>query len=245
MRKMKQIEAPDPAELSPEAAADLAAAPTMAEPVLASEKPHLRGWIHAITAPLALATGIVLFCLADSGPQRWTTAVFALSTLVLFTVSAVYHLGHWGPRTIAVLRRLDHANIFLVIAGTYTPLVALLLPRTTATILLIIVWAGAVVGILMHIFWLHAPRWVYVPVYVALGCVAVGFIPQFGETGGAAVAWLVIAGGVAYIVGAFVYGFKRPNPWPKWFGFHEIFHTCTLFGYSCHAVAIFITVLTR
>lgn len=206
--------------------------------VVQAVKPRLRGWIHAGLAPLALAYGIVLVALAPAGAPRLSVAVFAVTTVLLFGTSAVYHRGTWSDRAAAVLRRLDHSNIFLVIAGTYTPLATMLLPAATARLLLIIVWAGAIAGILMRVFWLGAPRWLYVPIYVALGWVAVWFLPAFGRTGGLGVMWLVIAGGLAYTLGALVYGLKRPNPSPRWFGFHEIFHVGTMLGYVCHGIAV-------
>lgn len=208
-----------------------------------SVKPRLRGWIHAVLAPLALAYGVVLVALAPAGAARVSTTVFAAATVLLFGTSAVYHRGTWSPRVAAVLRRLDHSNIFLVIAGTYTPLAVLLLPEATARLLLLVVWGGAVAGIGMRVLWLAAPRWLYVPIYVALGWVAVAFLPAFARSGGVAVMWWVIAGGIAYTLGALVYGLKRPNPSPRWFGFHEIFHTGTLLGYACHAVAVGIVIV--
>jgi hemolysin III len=164
--------------------------------------------------------------------------VFGLSSILLFGTSAVYHRGTWSPRATGFLRRADHSNIFLVIAGTYTPLAVMLLPHGTAVALLWTVWGGAVLGLLARIFWLGAPRWVYVPVYVALGFVAVGFLPQFARTGGAAIAWLVVGGGLAYTLGAVVYGTKKPDPSPRRFGFHEVFHALTVIGFACHATAI-------
>src|SRR5699024_4681335 len=158
--------------------------------VVSALKPKLRGWFHAGIAPLALAYGVVMTALAPAGTPRLTVAVFALATVLLFAVSAVYHRATWSNRAAGVVRRLEHANIFLVIAGTYTPLTALLLPKQTATVLLSIVWIGAVVGILMRVFWLNAPRWLYVPIYLALGWVAIAFIPAFWVSGGAAVASL-------------------------------------------------------
>lgn len=206
-------------------------------------KPKLRGWFHAAIAPLALAYGVVVTALSPAGVTRATVAVFAAATVLLFAVSAVYHRGEWTNRVAAVLRRLDHANIFLVIAGTYTPLTALLLPPATAKLLLSIVWSGAIAGIIMRVLWLNAPRWLYVPIYVALGWVAIAFIPAFWTSGGPAVALLVVAGGLGYTLGAVVYGLKRPNPSPRWFGFHEIFHIGTIIGYTCHAVAIALVAL--
>ncbi len=206
-------------------------------------KPRLRGWIHAGMAPLALALAVVLITLAPAGAARVSVAVFGTATVLLFGTSAVYHRGTWTPGTLAVLRRLDHANILLVIAGTYTPLAVLLLSRDRAATLLLIVWLGAVAGIAMRVFWLRAPRWLYVPIYLALGWVAVGFIPAFWAAGGPAVAWLIIAGGLGYTAGALVYGLKRPDPSPRWFGFHEIFHSGTVIGFTCHAIAIALVAL--
>lgn len=208
------------------------------EQVAATVKPLLRGWIHAGVSPFVLAAGIVLVALSPTPAAKWSTAVFGLSAVMLFGTSAIYHRGTWSPRVAGVLRRLDHTNIFLIIAGTYTPLAVLLLPTTTARNLLLAVWGGALLGLLARIFWLGAPRWVYVPVYVVLGWVAVAFLPQFYREGSPAIAWLVIAGGLAYTVGAVVYGTKRPDPSPRYFGFHEIFHALTVAGFTCHYVAV-------
>ena len=206
--------------------------------VLDAVKPRLRGWIHAGMAPLVLVGGIVLVAMSPTGPSRAANVVFWVSALLLFGTSAVYHRGRWSPRVAGELRRMDHTNIFLIIAGTYTPLSVILLDAPTERTLLIIVWSGALAGLLMRVFWLNAPRWLYTPIYVALGWVAVWFLPDFADAGGAAILWLVIAGGIAYTVGAVVYGLKRPNPSPRWFGFHEIFHTLTVVGYTCHFVAV-------
>ncbi|HLS73133.1 MAG TPA: hemolysin III family protein [Actinomycetaceae bacterium] len=209
-----------------------------AEQVADVIKPRLRGWTHAGIAPLALVAGVVLVALAPTRAATIATAVFAVSAVLLFGTSAVYHRGTWTARVAAVLRRLDHANIFLLIAGTYTPLAVLLLPRSTATTLLLVVWGGALVGILLRVFWMGAPRWLYVPIYLALGWVAVWFLPAFWREGSPAIVWLVIAGGLSYTAGAVVYGTKRPNPSPRWFGFHEIFHLGTIGGYVCHFFAV-------
>lgn len=213
------------------------------ETVVAAVKPRLRGWLHAVMAPLALGYGIVLVVLAPAGAPRASVAVFAAATALLFGTSAVYHRGTWTPRVGAVLRRLDHSNIFLVIAGTYTPLSVLLLPAGTSRLLLTVIWCGALAGILMRVLWLGAPRWLYVPIYVALGWVAVWFLPAFATSGGPAVVWLVVAGGLGYTLGALVYGLKRPDPSPRWFGFHELFHVGTVIGYTCHAIAVGIAAL--
>lgn len=213
-----------------------------APPHHAGLKPRLRGWVHAGVTPLVVAASVVLVVMAPTTAGKVTSAIFGVSAVLLFGTSAVYHRGTWSPRTGAVLRRLDHTNIFLIIAGTYTPLTALLLPWPLNRNLLIVVWSGAVAGLLARVFWLNAPRWFYVPVYVALGWVAVWFLPEFAAAGGAGLAWLVGAGGLAYTAGAVVYGTKRPNPSPRWFGFHEIFHVLTVVGYACHYVAVSIAV---
>lgn len=214
------------------------------EQLATAVKPLLRGWIHAGMFPFVLVAGIVLVAISPTPTARWSTLVFAVATALLFGASAVYHRGTWEPRTLAILRRIDHSNIFLVIAGTYTPLAALLLPPAQSRTLLLVVWGGAVAGILTRVFWLGAPRWLYVPIYLALSWVAVWFLPSFGRSGGEAVMWLVIVGGIGYTLGAVVYALKRPNPSPRWFGFHEIFHVGTLIGYTCHAIAIYLVVLS-
>jgi hemolysin III len=200
-------------------------------------KPKLRGWIHAGTFPLAVAAGIVLVALAGDTKARVACGVFALTAAMLFGTSGVYHRGNWGPRGEAILRRLDHANIFLIIAGTYTPLTILLLGKSDQ-ILLWIVWIGALAGIGFRVFWIGAPRWLYTPIYVALGWAAVFYLPEFLRQGGVAVVVLVIVGGVLYSLGAVVYGIKRPNPSPQWFGFHEVFHAFTLAAFASHFAAV-------
>ncbi|MET9803483.1 hemolysin III family protein [Streptomyces sp. NPDC006368] len=201
-------------------------------------KPRLRGWLHAGMFPAALVAGVVLTALADSPRARIACGVYALTACLLFGVSALYHRGTWGPRATAVLRRLDHANIFLIIAGTYTPLTLLLLPDSTGRVLLWAVWAAAVAGIAFRVFWVGAPRWLYTPCYIAMGWAAVFFLPDFLRQGGVAVLVLVVVGGVLYSLGGAVYGFKRPNPSPRWFGFHEVFHLLTLAAFIVHYIGI-------
>jgi len=208
-------------------------------------KPRLRGWIHAGTTPLALAAGIVLIVLSPATAGKVAAVVFMVTSLLLFGTSAVYHRGNWSPRITAFLRRWDHSNIFLIIAGTYTPLAVLMLEPSQATTLLLIVWGGALAGVMARVFWLSAPRWFYVPVYVALGWVAVAYMGPLRASGGLAVVWLIVAGGIAYTLGAVIYGTKFPNPSPRWFGFHEIFHVFTVVGYACHTIAIFMAAVRR
>ncbi|WP_084596541.1 PAQR family membrane homeostasis protein TrhA [Nocardioides aequoreus] len=207
-----------------------------AREVAAEVKPKLRGWLHAGVTPLALAAGIVLIALSPTVETRVGSAVFAGTALLLFAVSAVYHRFYWGPRMTAVLRRIDHSNIFLLIAGSYTPFALILLPKPQSTALLAIVWTGAVLGVLFRVFWSHAPRLLYTPIYMALGWVAIFYADHLGS-GGPAVTWLLVAGGVLYTLGGLVYGLKRPDPFPTWFGFHEVFHLLTIAAFVCHYVA--------
>ncbi|MEU4263803.1 hemolysin III family protein [Streptomyces sp. NPDC025273] len=201
-------------------------------------KPRMRGWLHAGMFPAVLIAGIFLIALADSTRARVACAVYVLSACLLFGVSAVYHRGTWGPVGEAVLRRLDHANIFLIIAGTYTPLTLLLLPESTGRPLLWAVWGAAAAGIAFRVFWVGAPRWLYTPCYIAMGWAAVFFLPDFMRTGGVAVLVLVVVGGLLYSAGGVIYGIKRPNPSPRWFGFHEVFHSLTLAAFIVHYVGI-------
>ena len=204
-------------------------------------KPRLRGWVHAVMAPLVLAAGIVLLVLAPA-ELRWACAVYLITGLLLFGVSATYHLVQWNPTVSRVLKRLDHTNIMLVIAGTYTPLALALLPPDKAGILLWSVWIGALAGVVFRLVWTDAPRWLYTPVYVVLGLAALFFIGDFFAAD-AACAWLVCAGGAAYIVGAVFYALKAPTLHREWFGFHELFHVFTVGGFVCHFVAIMRAVL--
>jgi hemolysin III len=201
-------------------------------------KPLLRGWFHMGAIPLVLIAGIVLITFGPTLAGRVSAAVYTLTAVQLFSTSAIYHRGNWAERLRAMLQRVDHANIFLIIAGTYTPLSVLLLPRSTATLVLSIVWGGALAGLLARLLWHHAPRWFWVPLYIALGWVAIWFIRPMGDTGGPAVVSLVLAGGLAYTVGAGVYALKRPNPSPRYFGFHEIFHALTITAFVCHYIAV-------
>jgi hemolysin III len=211
------------------------------ETMVAAVKPRLRGWLHAGMVPLTVAAGVVLIALAPSTPARIAAAVFSATAWLLFGTSAVYHRGNWSPRVAGVLKRLDHSNIFLIIAGSYTPF-ALLLPRDDARTMLAVVWSGAVVGVLFRVLWVGAPRWLYTPVYVALGWVAVFYLGPLLHRGGVAIVTLIAVGGLLYTLGAVVYGIKRPNPSPRWFGFHEVFHALTIAAFIVHYVAASMTV---
>lgn len=205
-------------------------------------KPRLRGMLHLVAFPTVLIAGLLLVALGHSLATRLACVVFIVTAGMLFGISATYHRGTWTPQRAIMLRRFDHANIFLIIAGTYTPIAIALLRPHEAFTLLAIAWGGAAVGVAFRLFWTGAPRWLYVPAYIALGWVAVFYMPQLLAGGGWAVVSLIVAGGLAYTAGAIVYGLKRPDPSPAWFGFHEIFHAGTVAGFVCHFVAVALAV---
>lgn len=208
-------------------------------------KPKLRGWIHAITAPLALAACIVLTVLAPTTTLKIGSGVYLACSLLLFANSGVYHIsnGHFPVKVSQLLRRIDHANIYLLIAGTYTPLALALMPPDHQRLVLGIIWTGAVIGMVANVCWITAPRWLFTILYVVLGWVAVWFIPELYRAGGAAIVILIAAGGVIYTLGAVVYALKKPDPLPRWFGFHEIFHACTVAAWVCQCIACYMAVL--
>ncbi|RZS87573.1 hemolysin III [Motilibacter rhizosphaerae] len=214
------------------------------ERVVGTVKPRLRGWLHAGTFPVAVVAGIVLVAVSPTERARVATAVFALTAALLFGVSAAYHRFTWSPRAHAVLMRLDHSNIFLIIAGTYTPFGALLLPPSRGQVLLWTVWTGALLGVLFRVLWCDAPRWLYTPVYIALGWVAVFYVPEILEHGGVAVLVLLVVGGALYSAGGLIYAARRPDPSPRWFGFHEVFHALTLAAFVVHYVAVSLVAYT-
>jgi hemolysin III len=204
-------------------------------------KPRMRGWLHAYAFFVAAAAGVVLCSLAAARPgvaPLVSCAVYSLTVCGLFGVSALYHRRVWTPRGYQVMRRLDHSMIFVFIAGTYTPFCVLLLDRRPATVILAVVWGGALGGAAMKLAWPHAKRWLSAPLYIALGWVAVFVLPDIGHRSVTALVLLMV-GGIAYSVGAVFYALRRPNPWPTVFGHHEFFHACTLVAAICHHVALY------
>ena len=206
--------------------------------VVRQVKPKLRGWLHAGMAPLATAGGIVLVALAPDQSSRIAAAIYLAGSLLLFGTSAIYHRFTWGARGDAVLRRMDHANIYLFIAASYTPIAVLTLSPRSATTLLVIIWSAALAGLLFRLFWLSAPRWLYTALYLAMGWGALFWLPQILANGGVAVFTLIMVGGLLYSGGAIVYARKSPDPSPTWFGYHEIFHACTVLAFAAQFVAI-------
>ncbi|MDP9434308.1 MAG: hemolysin III family protein [Actinomycetota bacterium] len=209
--------------------------------LLGQLKPRLRGVLHQVAFAVSLVTGTALVCLAPGGLPRLAASVYAVSVSGLFGTSAAYHRGSWSSRVEDVLGRLDQSMIFVLIAGTYTPFALLLLegwPRWTT---LSLVWGGALVGVVLRNAVRRPLRWGFTALYLGLGWVAVAFLPQLGRAGGAAVLALLVLGGLLYSAGAVVYATRRPNPSPRWFGFHEVFHALTLAAFAAHYVAVSLT----
>lgn len=209
-----------------------------------STKPRLRGWIHLWSLVFAFAAGVTLIALAGatvSASAALGTSIYVVTVLGLFGVSALYHRKTWRSIDARTwMRRLDHSMIFLFIAGTYTPLAMLALQPTTGAVVLAVVWGGALGGVVLKLAWPNGPRWVGVPVYVALGWVAVFVLPDLMQRAGIAALVLLLAGGVLYTVGALFYALRRPNPWPRTFGYHEFFHSAVSAAAICHHVAIWL-----
>ncbi|MFC7341927.1 PAQR family membrane homeostasis protein TrhA [Saccharopolyspora griseoalba] len=207
-------------------------------------KPRMRGWIHLWSLVVSVVAGATLIALAAStvSPAAAAgTSIYVATVLGLFGISALYHRKTWqsvGART--WMRRLDHSMIFLFIAGTYTPFAMLAMRPTTGAIVLAVVWGGALGGVVLKLAWPHAPRWVGVPVYIALGWVAVFVLPDLLHHAGVAALVLLLVGGVLYSLGAVCYATRRPDPWPKTFGYHEFFHSAVSAAAICHHVAIWL-----
>ena len=204
----------------------------------------MRGWLHFWSFTVSIAASATLVAvsaaLVGSGAAL-ATSVYSVTILGLFGTSALYHRRTWRtPRGRAVMKRLDHSMIFLFIAGTYTPVAALAMDPPTARWVLIVVWSGALAGVVLKMVWPHAPAWVGVPVYLALGYVAVFVLPDLLANGGVAALVLLLAGGLLYTVGAVFYATKWPNPWPATFGYHEFFHAATVLAAICHHIAIWL-----
>lgn len=215
---------------------------------VAELKPRLRGWLHAYAATVSIASGATLVAVSAAmrgGRAGGSTAIYAATVTLLFGTSALYHRLNWSPRGLAVMRRLDHSMIFVFIAGTYTPIAVLTLPHGTAIAVLVAVWIGAIFGVALQTAWPTAPRWLSVPCYIALGWVAVFVMPELLHNAGVAAMVLVMAGGIIYTIGGIVYGLKKPNPVPGVFGFHEVFHACTLLAAVCHYIAIWLAVFAH
>lgn len=201
-------------------------------------KPLLRGWLHLGMVPTALACGIVLVALAPTAGSRAAVSIYGASAVMLFAVSAVYHRGTWSPPVQRFLKRFDHANIYLLIAGSYTPFLVYVLHGNARIGALVGVWGAALAGMVFRITWVNAPRWLLTSFYLGLGWVAALFVPQLVQRAGVAAFVLLAVGGALYTVGGIVYALKRPDPSPRFFGFHEVFHSLTVAAFVTQYIAV-------
>ncbi len=213
--------------------------------VLAAVKPRLRGVLHEYAFFVSLACGVALIIAASDGKARAAAAIYAVAVSALLGTSALYHRVTWRPKARRWMRRLDHSMIFVMIAGTYTPVALLALKGPLARAILISLWASAVGGVIFKLLWIDAPKWVLAAVYTVLGLMTAAVVGELP----AAIGWLgaagIICGGFLYLVGAVVYTSGRPNPWPKVFGYHEVFHALTIVAAGLQYAVIAFAVLPR
>ena len=192
-------------------------------------KPRLRGWSHAVGAGFALVGAGVLIILSREQPAKAVTmAIYGVSLVLLLAVSAVYHIGTWRPRVRAILRGLDHANIFLFIAASYTAVIFNAVTGYWRIGILVSIWLLAVLGMATLTGAISVPRWAVAALYVGLGWIGVVAIPQIATSLGLPALLLILLGGLLYSTGALAYAFKRPRLWPRTFGYHEVFHLLVL-----------------
>jgi hemolysin III len=206
-------------------------------------KPRLRGVLHQYASLVFTGLGIALVASAPGSVERAAAAVFAGSVALTFGISALYHRITWTPAARRLMRRLDHAGVYLLIAGTYTPFGLLVLSGAWRTTVLAIVWTGAALAIVQQLIWADAPKWLAAVIAVGLGWVGVAAFPQLVAHTGSAGAALLALGGVLYTAGAFVYALRRPDPLPLVFGYHEVFHTLTILAVASQYAAIAFFVL--
>jgi hemolysin III len=202
------------------------------------EIPRLRGITHAYAFFAAVVAAVLLIVFTPPGAPRASAAIYGAGLCALFGVSALYHRWRWDPRWKTILRRVDHSNIYLFIAASYTPIGTLVLSGATQWFVLITVWAGALAGVTLSVAWINAPRVICALCYIALGWVAVVAFPQLQASLPAPCLILIAAGGLLYTIGAIVFALGRPDPWPTVFGFHEIFHVFVILAAVAHFVAI-------
>lgn len=207
-------------------------------PAWMTAKPSLRGWSHFVAFIAAVALCPIAIIFAPNGAPTAAAAIFSGSVIGLFGVSAAFHRGSWGPRMHTVMQRLDHSMIFVAIAATYTPFAVTALPPGPGRLILWVVWIGASVGVAFRLAWPSAPSALVALAYLAVGWSCLLVIDDLWRSLSAAALVLLLTGGVLHTIGAVVYATKRPNPWPRVFGFHEVFHVFTIAAVACHYVAI-------
>jgi len=204
----------------------------------AVDVPRLRGILHAYAVIPALLAAAALVAFAPGATERLAAAVYGSGLCLLFGVSGLYHRWRWHPRWRPLLRRVDHSAIYVFIAACYTPVALLVLSGNVRWLVLLTVWAGAVAGVLFSVAWIDAPRWLCSACYVGAGWVAVLALPQMAAALPLEPLLLFALGGVLYTLGAVVFALRRPNPWPRVFGFHEVFHGLTILAAAAHFTAL-------
>ncbi|MHA6796646.1 PAQR family membrane homeostasis protein TrhA [Pseudonocardia bannensis] len=204
----------------------------------------MRGWLHFWSFAVSVLACAALISVSASlvgVNAALATTVYSVTVLGLFGVSSLYHRRTWTTlRSRTIMKRLDHSMIFLFIAGTYTPVAVLAMEQGTARWVLSVVWAGAIAGVVLKMVWPMAPAWVGVPIYIALGWVAVFVLPDLLANAGVAALVLLLTGGLLYTLGGVMYATKWPDPWPQTFGYHEFFHAATVLAALCHQIAIWL-----
>ncbi|WP_027943016.1 PAQR family membrane homeostasis protein TrhA [Amycolatopsis taiwanensis] len=218
---------------------------TVALPPEAAARPRLRGHIHfwSFFGALLAATTLVTIAAAMIGSTAaLATSVYGVTVLGVFGVSALYHRRQWSPRAYQWMKRADHSMIFLFIAGTYTPFTLLSMSKPTGYVIFGVVWGGALAGVALKMLWPTAPRWLGVPIYIALGWVAIFVLPELARHAGVTALVLLLVGGAFYTVGAVFYATRWPNHWPEVFGYHEYFHACTVLAATSHYIAIWLAI---
>jgi hemolysin III len=203
-------------------------------------KPRLRGWLHATAAPLALLSLAVVLVVAEQARARTGATIFLTSAVTMFTTSALFHIKRWSASARSLWQRFDHANIFVLIAGSCTPFAVILLDSPDASRLLSIVWTGALLGVLFKLTWIEAPRWLSIGLYLLLGSASLLYVPEFAAAGSPGALLLVGLGGLLYAAGGIVYGLRRPDPLPTYFGYHEVFHALTVLAFAAHCAALYL-----
>lgn len=211
---------------------------------VADVRPLVRGWIHLVSAAVAIVAGAMLVSVAwSAGSSRagWAALIYVAAIVAMFSVSAIYHRVRWISAVAQKwMMRVDHSVVFVFIAATYTPFALVAMPPHIGAEVLTIVWTGAAAGVVLKMAWPSTPRWLGVPLYLLLGYVAIWFAEVLLDGAGFAVVALLVAGAVLYTIGALFYGVRWPDPWPQTFGHHEFFHAFTTAAAACHFVAIWL-----
>lgn len=202
-------------------------------------KPKFRGWFHQQAFFVSLGACALLIAKSSNDESLKAAIIYSLGLLFLFGCSSVYHRFTWSPKSRSLIQRFDHSAIFILIACTVTPIALLALPDKSGNNLLIVIWLSALVGALISVFWTSVPKWVMASLCIAMGWLSFPYFSEMQAPFTSTELYFLVAGGVAYSVGAIFYAFKRPKLWPITFGYHELFHLCTLFGATFHFCAIY------